>query len=205
MLQSGSVPAQRILGAVSAGMNLTQVDGDEYYGYHKAGLNIGPMVTVPFGTKRQWSASMELLYTQKGSYHGGDADSTTFRMNLDYAEIPVVIHYTDKNLIAGGIGFSYGRLINYKETRNSFYDSIYQYQNNISNNEFAVIADLKVRIWSKLWANLRYQYTLKNFRKVLVNYTVPYQQPETRYQYNNVITVRLIWVFNQPRVERKKE
>jgi len=197
--------AQRILGGISLGMNLCQVDGDEYYGFNKVGLNVGPMVSVPFGTKKQWSVSMELLYSQKGSYHYGDTDSTTFRLNLDYAEIPIVLQYTDKQLISGVLGFSYGRLINYKETKNNFYDSIYRYKTPLSNNEFAVIADLRIRVWNRLWANLRYQYTMKNFRTVEVNYTVPYQQPETRYQYNNVITLRVTWVFNQPPAERRKK
>ena len=118
------VKAQRILGAVSVGMNLTQVDGDEFFGYYKVGLNVGPMVIVPFGKKKNWSASMELLYSQKGSKHNGSTDSTTYKLVQDYAEIPVLVHFTDKKLISGGVGVSYGQLINYKETKNNFYDSI---------------------------------------------------------------------------------
>jgi hypothetical protein len=201
---SSEAKAQRILGAVSLGMNLTQVDGDEFFGYNKIGLNVGPMVAVPFGKKKNWSASLELLYSQKGSYHSGQTDSTEFRLNLDYAEIPVLIHFTDKKLISGGVGFSYGQLINYKETKNNFYDSIFQYQTGLSNYDLSVIADLQIRIWSKLWANLRYQYSMKSNRTVLVNDPRTYPRMEyTRYQYNNVITIRLTWVFNQEKIEKK--
>jgi len=199
----GKAVAQRILGAVSLGMNLTQVDGDDFFGFHKVGLNVGPMVIVPFGKKKNWSASMELLYSQKGSKHNGSADSTDYRLIQDYAEIPVLVHFTDKKLISGGLGFSYGQLINYKETKNNFYDTLYQYQTGLSNYDISVIADIQIRIWSKLWANLRYQYSMKSNRTVIIDNPFLYpRSPETRKQYNNVITLRLTWVFNQPKISK---
>jgi hypothetical protein len=204
ILFSNVVHAQRILGALSLGMNITQVDGDEFYGFHKAGLNVGPMVAVPFGKNRNWSASMELLYSQKGSKHNGSADSTSFKLVQDYAEIPVLIHFTDKKVISGGLGFSYGQLINYKETKNNFYDSIFIYQSGVSNNDISVIADLQVRLWSKLWADLRYQYSMKSNRTVLVKDPSTYPRTEyIRYQYNNVISIRLTWVFNQEKISKR--
>ena len=60
--------SQRILGAFSAGMNMTQVDGDEIYGYHHYGFNIGPSVLFPFTKNKKWSVTLELLFSQAGSY-----------------------------------------------------------------------------------------------------------------------------------------
>jgi hypothetical protein len=198
---ASAVKAQRILGAVSIGMNLTQVDGDEFFGFNKFGLNVGPMVIVPFGKNQNWSVSMELLYSQKGSIHNGSTDSTTFRLQQDYAEIPVLIHFTDKKLISGGVGFSYGQLVNYKETKNNVFDSLFQYQTGLANNDISVIADLQIRLWSKLWANVRYQYSVRSNRTVMVvDPNVYPRSPVYRDQYNNVITVRLTWVFNQPKI-----
>jgi len=201
----GQIRAQRILGALSVGANLTQVDGDDFYGFHKVGLNVGPMIIVPFGKNKNWSVSMELLYSQKGSYHKGGQDSLysyTFRLEQDYAEVPLLIHYTDKKLISGGVGFSYGRLVNYKETRNKFYDTLYQYQNDLSKQEFSVIADMQIRIWSKLWVDLRYQYSMVSNRKVVIDNPFVYSTPKTRDQYNNVISLRVTWVFNQAKIEK---
>lgn len=195
---SAGAKAQRILGALSLGMNLTQVDGDNFFGFHKVGLNVGPMVAVPFGKNKNWSASMELLYSQKGSHHNGATDSTEYRLVQDYAEIPVLVHFTDKKLISGGLGFSYGQLINYKETKNNVFDSIYNYQTGLSNYDISVIADIQIRLWSRLWANLRYQYSIKSNRTVVINDPGSYPRTsETRDQYNNVISIRLTWVFNQ--------
>ncbi|MCX6267686.1 MAG: porin family protein [Bacteroidetes bacterium] len=198
-----SVKAQRFLGAVSLGMNLTQVDGDEFFGFYKVGLNVGPMINVPLGKNRNWSVSMELLYSQKGSKHNGSSDSTSYKLVQDYAEVPVLVHFTDKKLISGGVGFSYGQLVNYKETKNNVYDSIYFYQTGLSNHEISVIADLQIRLFSKLWANLRYQYSLFSNRTVLVKDPFAYPRTEvTRYQYNNVVSIRLTWVFNQEKISK---
>ncbi|MEI6455090.1 MAG: porin family protein [bacterium] len=198
LLFSGEAVAQRILGALSVGMNLTQVDGDNYYGFRKVGLNIGPQVIVPFGKKKIWSVSMELLYSQKGSHHSGEYDSTTYNLKMDYLEIPVMVHITDKKLISGGVGFSYGQLINYKETQNSFYDSIYTYKTSLNNFDVSVLAEFQIRIWNRLWAGVRYQYSMVRLREVEINEPGVYpKNPETRYQFNNVISIRLTWVFNQ--------
>jgi hypothetical protein len=189
--------AQRILGGLSVGMNLTQVDGDELYGFHKVGLNVGPMVAIPFGKNSKWSVSMELLYSQKGSYHGSSVDSLTYRLVQDYAEIPVLIHFTDKRVISGGLGFSYGQLINFKETQNDFFDSLYNPKSSLSNNDISVIADLQIRLWYRLWANVRYQYSMKSNRSVVVNDPNKPNTHDPRDQYNNVISIRLTWMFNQ--------
>lgn len=199
LLLSINSSGQRILGALSVGVNATQVDGDEFYGFHKVGLNIGPQVMVPFGKNRNFSFCMELLYSQKGSVHRGSTDSTDFRLEMDYAEVPVLIRYTDKKIISGGIGLSYGQLINYRETKNNFFDSLFQYQSSLKNYDLSIIADVQFKIWSKLWANLRYQYSLVPLRTVLVTDPRTYpRNPFTRDQYNNVLTFRVTWVFNQP-------
>jgi hypothetical protein len=203
VLLSETAFAQRILGGLSVGMNLTQVDGDELYGFHKFGLNVGPMVSIPFGKKSNWSISMELLYSQKGAYHGSSVDTLNYKLVQDYAEIPVLIHFTDKKIISGGVGFSYGQLINFKETHSLFFDSLYRPQTSMSNSDISVIADLQIRLWYRLWANIRYQYSMKSNRTMLI-YDPNIPNPITRYQYNNVITVRLTWMFNQEANPKRK-
>jgi len=200
LLVSFEVDAQRILGGLSVGMNLTQVDGDEYYGFHKVGLNVGPMVILPFGKNKRWSVSMELLYSQKGSHHTGNTDSTTYNFKLDYLEIPVLVHFTDKKVISGGVGFCYGQLINQKETfNNQPLDTSYYVQpiTGLSNSDISVVADLQIRLWNRLWADLRYQYTMVRLREVQVTDPTNKNNTWTRYQFNNVISIRLTWVFNQ--------
>jgi hypothetical protein len=161
---------------------------------------------VPFGKNKNFSVSMELLYSQKGSVHRGSTDTTDFRLTLDYVEVPVLVRFTDKRLVSGGLGFCYGQLINYKETENNFFNKLFTYQTDIANYDFSVLADLQVRIWTKLWANLRYQYSLLSLRTVEVNDPRYYPPaPYTRDQYNNVISIRLTWVFNQPKTGKNQK
>src|ERR1035438_340859 len=111
--------AQRIQGALSAGVNITQVDGDDIYGFKHYGLNIGPSVLIPFTKSKKWDVQLELLYSQVGSYEKYAPVDTLprpyYHLNLDYVQIPVIVHFTDKNVVSGGLGISYGQLVNVKE------------------------------------------------------------------------------------------
>jgi hypothetical protein len=194
--------AQHILGGLSVGFNLTQLDGDQFYGFNQAGISVGPMAVIPFGKQKKWSVSLELLFTQKGSYHRGATDTTYYRLRLQYAEIPVLAHFTDKKNVSAGLGFCYGQLIGVKESSQLFMVP----HSDFSNDEVSVVVEGQVRMWDRLWLGVRYQYSILSLRKVtIVN---PYNPKDTwdRDQYNNVITIRLSYVFKQdiPIKNRKK-
>ncbi len=203
--------AQRFLGAISAGMNLTQVDGDEVYGYNKIGFNGGPSVIFPFGKNRKWSVTMELLYSQNGSYRKGQYanDSTNndslqyydgYRLTLNYVQIPLIVHFTDKNFIAGGLGLQYGQLLSFGEWEDHN-DARGLHKNSpdtlkINTTDLQILADVRLRIVKRLWLNLRYSYSILPIR------TRPFENPFTltkwtRKQYNNVLTLRLVYIFNE--------
>ena len=185
--------AQRILGGISIGMNLCQVVGDQFYGFNKVGLNFGPMVIVPFGKNRNWSVSMELLYSQRGSYHKGSTDSTYYRLNLDYIDVPVMLHFTDKKIISAGAGVCYGQLINKKESTLF----IVKPNTDFLPYDLSVLGEVSVRVWNRFWVNVRYQYSMLNLRTV--TFTNPQNPSDTweRKQYNNLISLRLTYIFKQ--------
>ena len=211
---SGNLHAQRFIGSLSAGMNLAQVDGDEEYGFKKVGWNIGPAITIPFGKSRKWSVTVELLFSQIGSKQKSQylndtvIDSTQvryydgYKLNLTYVQIPVLIHFTDKKSVAGGIGFLYGQLVDVKEwedhndERGMFRTST-DLSGPYSKYDLQVIADVRIRLWKRLWINGRYGYSIIPIR------TREFQNPFvltdtwTRKQYNNVITFRLSYFFNE--------
>lgn len=192
------VYSQRFLGGITVGMNLSQVDGDEFYGFHKVGLCVGPQVSLPFGPKKKWSTTLELLYSQRGSRAGvkypDSIEDGSYKLNLDYLDIPFLVNFTDKNVISVGAGFSYGVLINVKEWENGSVDDSTTLKGPYSGSDFCVLAEGKVRIWNRLWAGVRYQYSILKIRERHFNNT--YQEWD-RDQYNNYITLRLTWVFNQ--------
>jgi hypothetical protein len=133
-----SASAQRFIGGVAAGINVTQVDGDEVFGYYKVGFNGGPYVKLMLDRKQRFSVTMELLYTQKGASKKypapsgarvaiGDTALIDFRyteydpkffynLRTDYLEIPLLFHYDDpRSKVSIGVGFSWARLLYIKE------------------------------------------------------------------------------------------
>jgi len=57
---------REIKGVVIAGMNLSQVDGDEVYGFKKMGACVGVGGILPL--PKRFSLSLEILYDEKGAY-----------------------------------------------------------------------------------------------------------------------------------------
>jgi Outer membrane protein beta-barrel domain len=192
-------------------MNLTQVDGDEIYGFHKAGFNIGPSAIIPFGKNKKWSVNLELLFSQKGSYQKvGPSDTTNeprpyYKLRLDYVEVPVFVKFTDNNIISGGLGVSYAQLVNVKEIEHDSTTPT-NLQSPYTLGDLQILADVQFRLWQRLWFDLRYSYSMYPIRtrhfKVEKVGGGGYDEWD-RKQYNNVISLRLIYVFNQELQNKK--
>jgi hypothetical protein len=252
--------AQIVKGEVFFGGNTCQVDGDECYGYRKFGVHAGAGALIPILKISNFSMDLglEVLFNQKGA-HKGDSlklhqGSYTgfYDLKLNYAEIPLMIYFTDKDRYSLGIGASYGRVVYLDEKHNGvstgialgdgklhwkeneenlpdisrvrdidelagivyssgFPDTI-QISSVIANsssyraNDFNICADLRVRLWEGLHAELRYQYSLSPIRTRMyyrdVNQSL---DNRIRLQYNNCITLRLVYIFNEHRSKANKE
>jgi hypothetical protein len=195
--------AQRVKGALIAGINLSQVDGDEIYGFRKPGLNIGASATVPVWNN--FSFTIETIYNQKGAVQGeqyfttdslGNELNGAYKIQLDYLEVPFLIHYTDKDVIAAGFGFSYGRAVKIKEWEHgkliegtALNSGVYK------NDDFNILADIQFRIYKKLKFNLRYSYSIAKIRTR--EFTNLIGDSWTRDQYNNLLSFRFIWMINE--------
>lgn len=88
-IQSLAISAQEFHGGITAGLCGSQVDGDHYSGYDKAGLLGGFFVSYPISEKLIFNA--ELKYFQKGSrmhkaYDNGAVE--LYKMSLQYVEFP---------------------------------------------------------------------------------------------------------------------
>lgn len=104
-------------GGISAGFNFSQVDGDNYAGFNKLGINAGPIVHINFTPN--WNVSMEVLFSQKGSRTKPDPNNyNTYYLAMNYVEIPIMANYNDKNRLIFQAGAAYGRLFTVKEEIN---------------------------------------------------------------------------------------
>jgi len=191
-------------GLLIGGFNLSQVDGDEIYGFTKLGANIGAGAMLPFNKK--WSVTLETLFSQKGSRQApiyvdtmpdGTVITGQYSLRLNYVEIPLLIHFTDKEVVSAGAGISYGRLVGVKEKEHGKLVETTTLQNGpYSHDDWEIIGDLILPLRKNVKINLRYSYSLRKIR-TRDFYNIYGEYIKTREQYNNLISVRLIWVFNE--------
>lgn len=222
------VDAQVIKGGLILGGNLSQVDGDEVYGFKRIGFNVGATAIVPFTEK--WSLSIETIFSQEGAYQkptglienyalyeiNPNGDTLTrfiditggYDLRLGYVRIPILAHFTDRRL-SFGLGAQYGRLVYVNEVEQGGMDGFPGYNTTDSlpfkKNDLSLIADIKVRIWKGLYANVRYSYSIIPIRERTFYNTKDPTVPWQRKQFNNTLSFRLMWIFNDNSGTLKKQ
>lgn len=250
-----SLKAQIIKGEVFLGGNACQVDGDECFGYKKFGVHAGVGALIPI--TNFMDVGFELLYSQKGAHkrdsiYYNSSLTGSYKLNLNYAEIPVMIYLTDKDKYSIGLGVSYGRIVGINEFLNGqntgvgigpgtiswkegysgpdlskirtpveLMDAVYSVYPNgdivnmvenshsYKGNDWSFCADLRIRLYEGLHAELRYQYSLVPIRRRIF-YTdqsgIISIHPEHPYrlQYNNDLTLRIVYIFHEQRSKSNK-
>ncbi|PLX14212.1 MAG: hypothetical protein C0598_01860 [Marinilabiliales bacterium] len=89
----GSSFSQQFHGGITAGLSASQVAGDSYSGYNKAGLFFGGYVSLDITEKSM--LQMELTYFQKGSRVNPDSTNNynQYKFRANYIELPVFYKY----------------------------------------------------------------------------------------------------------------
>jgi len=187
-------------GGLVGGASFSQVDGDYFAGYHKFGINAGPILYAQVA--KHVALSIEILYAQRGSKSSLGKQSpkqatvylADYGINLNYAEIPLMINYFDKQKSHFGLGVSYSRLVNSKETlttdsanivTNHDFNTLYPFKK----NAFDFVAGAELHLWKGLYLNVRFQYSLVPVRDQL-----PPDTYARANQYSNSWTVRLMYL-----------
>jgi hypothetical protein len=88
--------AQQFKAGLLAGIVTSQVDGDGFSGYNKAGLLSGAFVSSKLHHESKWSASFEITFIEKGSRktpHPDKGDYADYRVRLNYVEVPLLMQY----------------------------------------------------------------------------------------------------------------
>ena len=196
--------AQCIKGAIIGGVNATQVDGDEIYGFHKWGFNVGASAIFPFGKSKHWSLGIETILSQKGSYQYNTNSPDTlllpyYNLRLNYVEVPVLLMYEDKQTITFGAGFAWGRLVSVTEIEHGIQVPTTTLFKPYNRNDFSVLLDLRFRLVEGLKFNFRYQYSMTSIRHRIYDIydSSGVLHKWERDQYNSMLTVRLIYIFNE--------
>ncbi|HBG71358.1 MAG: hypothetical protein A2W93_13955 [Bacteroidetes bacterium GWF2_43_63] len=193
----GIMHAQNIQGEFIGGFNLSQVDGDEVVGYRKIGFNGGVGAALPLG--KSWFVSVETLFNQKGAYKKYPPNSNNlnlpyYNLRLNYAEIPMLIHYNDRDQITIGLGLAYSRLVSMRETEHGVLIDWATSTGPYKSEDLNILVDFRLRAFWKVHFNFRYAYSLGKIRTRDYNNTV---STWSRDQFNNLLSFRLVFVFNE--------
>lgn len=184
-------------GGLTAGANFSTVEGDSYSGYKKVGFVGGGIVYVRVIPKLL--TSVELLYTQKGSrgvaqktsYYSGDFFER-YWLDLNYVEVPLLVHYEFTPRWHIGVGASYAQLINSKE-------EIYTDQPVVINSEttqfnkedFNFILHGALQIGDGWFLVARFQMSMGSIREAQ---NIPAWQLSGQ-QFNNLFSLRLTYLI----------
>lgn len=189
---------RKFTGGLVAGLNASQVDGDYLNGYHKLGISAGAAGYVSLAPR--WAASLELLYAQKGSHAVRASESpyygayfAKYTIHLNYAEVPVLLHYRITPKYHFGIGASYNVLISSREDYNdaNFTTTVDPELFPFARQTFDGILSGNMVLWQGLVLNIRYQYSLSTIRKFM---DIP-QGLGFQDQKNNMFSFRLMYLF----------
>jgi len=204
------VYSQVFKGEVIAGFNKSQVDGDEVFGFKRYGFTGGLGVVAPL--YKNWSLSLETLYSQKGSrqkkQYSDSLEDGSYSLKLNYAEVPFMIQYTDRDVASAGLGVSWNRLVYVDEWRNKAHiDSVSLLSGVFDRDDWIAFADVRVRLYKNLILNARYSYSIDKIATRVVEDSRS-GNPNERDFKNNLWSFRLIYMINEKRPDKsgpKKE
>jgi hypothetical protein len=160
-----NLQAQRFGAAIVAGMNASQIDGDQLAGYDKIGLTAGFKTMIQFESAIK--LNVEFLYAERGSRPNifNDDYDPDINISLQYMEIPFYVSIGDwwqeegeYHKVSAHGGFSYGRLIDaktfdYYNSSEESYDKLVPYFNQ---NDFSWLLGVSYRFSPRFGVMGRY-------------------------------------------------
>jgi hypothetical protein len=169
-------PEKRTFSAtIIAGLNASQIDGDNTAGYRKIGLNVGARAGVILSEK--WESSFEILFSQQGAQSQLiKGIPRAFKCQLNYISVPLLIHFKDWEIVNEknqlyqrfwfGAGISYNRLMSgYIDDLNGKIFIADITGNPFRKNHVTLMADINFFFTRNWGINLRYERAPMNIRE----------------------------------------
>lgn len=198
--QEGAEPEKKVKQSLFrpylvAGMNASQVDGDDLAGYTKLGFNGGggTFIMLP----KNFSIGFEIIYSQKGAITTKNNRSPLFdyfKLNVDYLDVPLIISYHDKHRAIFGMGVVFNNLVRSREERGANPQGVQPFEY----KRFAMegMANVSFHFKKQFGINLRFAYSLIDIGRG--KYTVGNQYVSNLRDYsqrNNYLSARLFYLF----------
>ena len=185
-------PERRFEAGVVAGMNLSQIDGDDLTGFNKIGVNVGARVDAIL-TER-WRLSLEMLFAQQGaSRHKLDNPASAFdKIRLNLVEAPVMVHFQDWKIQASA-GVSYARVINAEIIDYTGEDATESYP--LQEDLFSIILGGTFFFQENLGINIQWSRWLNNLLVSDGNEPSPLPGQQSGRWIGRTVTIRGIYMF----------
>lgn len=206
LLIAGKTPVsgQIIKGMAFGGLNVTQVDGDEVFGWHKFGGHAGVGAIVPVSDMFEFA--LEITFNQKGAYQKPQREGELtgeYKLRLNYLEVPVLFHFNDRDKFQVGVGGSWGRLVGVEEWEHGKKVTTTNINGPYDRNDFCVLGDVRFAVYKRLKFNVRYGYSLSKIR-TRVYTPISGTTAWARDQFNNFWTLRVVYIFNEDESRRAR-
>jgi hypothetical protein len=162
---SSLVYSQKFRAGISAGVNGSQVHGDGYSGFRKAGILVGAFSNFDLSDKLNFQ--FEINYSEKGSRKNpktDEGDTDFFLLRMNYVEIPVMLRMK-KDRFTYEAGAYYGRLVHdYLEDENGPF-TIPEQTNQLKNSDLGLLIGINFHFTESLIMNWRYSNSIVPVRK----------------------------------------
>lgn len=184
--------AQYFNGGLMAGVAGTQVAGDTYYGFHKAGIFAGGFVNLQISEHS--ALQMELEYFQKGSRENPDSSNNynQYLFRVNYIELPFFYQYIVNKRFRIEAGPSAGFLLGYFEERN---EEEIKGGNRPAKVTFQLNLGLYVNITENLMVNIRTNNSMINIRSDNATGDILRIFPGNYGQFNDCLVLSVFYQF----------
>lgn len=192
-LESNAQEENTFSAGLILGVNACQISGDNLGGFRQAAPIFGGFVNRKI--KPNASIQLEMYYIGKGSRKNADferEDFTSYRLYINYIEVPLVYIWQYKEKLAFEGGLSVGALLSFKEQdENGDLAGVYSQEEQFKRFDFSYLFGLSYKLSSKWNFGIRFSNSLlparENFggAKFRLN----------RGQYHACINTRLVYSF----------
>ncbi|MFA6401308.1 MAG: porin family protein [Salinivirgaceae bacterium] len=171
--------AQEFNSGVYGGITVSQLDGDTFSGYNKAGIVGGAFVNRYMSKKMGWQ--LGIRYISKGSKHADSEAGEYYKSVLQYIESPITARYFIRKDIDLEGGLALGYLM--KSLEDTDGNGLLEPKPPFNKFELSGLAGINYH-WNKQFSfGAFFSYSLTPARPYSSGYSVPMD----RGQYNNVI------------------
>lgn len=183
-----NISAQKKFNAgLQMGLCASQIDGDLYAGYYKAGFVFGGYVNRVIKNKFSWQ--MEMRHIGKGATKKVDKYNVdVYKVKLQYLEVPLMLQFKLNRHLTFEGGFSAAYLYHQKV-------EIYNggYTKDFSQTDISTLLGIKYSFWQRMAVSGRFSYSIIPIMDAGTN-TGLY---EPLNKYNNNIMIVLYYSFDK--------